>query len=276
MSESKLPIIIVCSEGAKKGSQEIIDNLRKESSDKNTIDLGNNVLGYKFHNCTKYYENDLVFLSHESNHINLVPVELLDRIEGVIVYFDSDNKDFLHKLPVYANFIERNNIEFGILLCSELYDNSLDGITYKESKEFSNVLDVIELERKRDTDDDDQCAADSHHDPLGYDEVLQTIRAIIWSNVDMKRKLPQSKIPHDESEEEDKMVSVDTLEAELSGFEQLLTEVMAFKETTATWSRNERLAYAEKFADAFDNLLQNKVLDADTSSSDSDSPPNEN
>lgn len=66
-------------------------DLRKESADKNTIDLGNDVVGYKFHNVTKYYENDLVFLSHESKHINLVPVDLLERIEGVIIYFDSDN-----------------------------------------------------------------------------------------------------------------------------------------------------------------------------------------
>lgn len=164
-------------------------------------------------------------------------------------------KDFLHKLPIYANFIERNNIEFGILLCSELYDNPLDGITYKESKEYSNVLDVIELDRKRDNDidDDEQCAADNHHDPLGYDEVLQTIRAIIWSNVDMKRKALQPKHGRKEKAdtEEEQSVNPDMIEAELSGFEQLLTEVMAFKETTASWSRNERLAYAEKFAGKF-------------------------
>lgn len=117
MSE-KLPIIVVCSEGART-SQEIIDSkyfishkfyftesqfivnfvtiffstidLRKEPADQNTIDLGNGVIGYKFHNVTKYYENDLVFLSHESKHINVVPIDLLDCIEGVIVYFDSDN-----------------------------------------------------------------------------------------------------------------------------------------------------------------------------------------
>lgn len=82
----------------------------------------------------------------------------------------------------------------------------------------------MDRKRENDNDDDDQCAAaDSHHDPLGYDEVLQTIRAIIWSNVDMKRK---SRIPHQENktteaEAEEKMVGVDTLEAELSGFEQV-------------------------------------------------------
>lgn len=67
-------------------------DLRKEPpTNQNTIDFGNDIVGYKFHNVTKYYENDLVFLSHESKHINLVPMELLEQIEGVIVYFDSDN-----------------------------------------------------------------------------------------------------------------------------------------------------------------------------------------
>lgn len=66
-------------------------DLRKEPADQNTIDLGDEIVGYKFHNVTKYYENDLVFLSHESKHINVVPFDLIGRIEGVIVYFDSDN-----------------------------------------------------------------------------------------------------------------------------------------------------------------------------------------
>lgn len=126
---------------------------------------------------------------------------------------------------------------------------------------------MIELDRKRDNDDDDddddeQNAAVNHHDPLGYDEVLQTIRAIIWSNVDMKKKLPQPKMSrteanaaNDETDAEKDDVDANMLEAELSGFEQLLTEVMTFKETTASWSRNERLAYAEKFAGKFSIFL---------------------
>lgn len=68
-----------------------IKDLRKEAADKHTIDLGNGIIGFKFHNVTKYYENDIVFVSHESKHINLIPLELVDRVEGVIVYFDSDN-----------------------------------------------------------------------------------------------------------------------------------------------------------------------------------------
>lgn len=69
----------------------IVPDLRKESPDQNTIELCDNTTGYKFHNVTKYYENDIILLSHESKHISLIPVELLERIEGFIIYFDSDN-----------------------------------------------------------------------------------------------------------------------------------------------------------------------------------------
>lgn len=242
-----------------------------------TIDIDGNIKGYKFHNVTKYYENDIIFIAHEDKHINLVPIELLEHVEGCIVYFDSENvsakyynfhagrscvtssfcafqKEFLNKLPMYANFIESNNIEFGILLCNELYDNQLDGITYKEAKSFSNILDVIELSRVHENDDDDQNnAATGHHDPVGYDELLQAIRAIIWSNVDLKRKSTarsdngsagEPKEPTDIAND----VDDNNIEQELAGFEQLLTEVMMFKDTTSSWSRTERLAYAEKFA----------------------------
>lgn len=169
--------------------------------------------------------------------------------------------------------MERNNVEFGILLCSELFDNPIDGITYKESKAYSHILDVIELNREQDNEEEEQNA--SHHNPIGYDEILQAIRAIIWSNVDLKRKVPAAQTNrHDtaangsggggggddngdnEIASRSRELDENGIEAELSGFEQLLTEVMMFKDTTASWSRNERLAYAEKFACTLSVLIR--------------------
>lgn len=175
--------------------------------------------------------------------------------------------------------MEENNVEFGILLCSEIFDNAADGITYKEAKEYSNVLDVIELDRRREADDEDEEDDNiNHHDPVGYDELLQAIRAVVWSNVDLKRNtngavLRQSQNGNDSGQasggtEADAASGTTSdgggrpaaaqgaagaaddgkLEADLAAFEQLLTEVMMFKDTTSNWSRNERLAYAEKFA----------------------------
>lgn len=66
-------------------------DIRKVEADVNTIEIDGNIKGYKFHNVTKYYENDIVFIAHEGKQINSLPVALLEQIEGCIVYFDSDN-----------------------------------------------------------------------------------------------------------------------------------------------------------------------------------------
>lgn len=187
-------------------------------------------------------------------------------------------RNFLLSLKTYADFMEENDIEFGILLCSELFDNSADGIVYKEAKAHSNVLDVIELDRKRPGGDDDEEEDESinHHDPIGYDELLQAIRAVIWSNVDLKRKANGTVLRHVPNGAEGGAEVQDgtsasssaatngsgvasipkangpvdnaKLEAEMDAFEQLLTQVMMFKDVTANWSRSEQLAYAENFA----------------------------
>lgn len=70
-------------------------------ADENTVDLGGGIVGYKFHNITKYYENDILFLSHGTMHINLVPLELLDQVEGCLIYFDADNVSFMQKCPFH-------------------------------------------------------------------------------------------------------------------------------------------------------------------------------
>lgn len=57
------------------------------------------------------------------------------------------------------------------------------------------------------------------------------------------------------------------MEAELAGFEKLLTELMMFKNNASTLSQNERFAYTQNFADAFDDLIGDG---ADSSADDED------
>lgn len=74
-------------------------------ADENTVELVDGIIGYKFHNVTKYYENDILFLSHESKHINLIPIELLSQVEGCLIYFDSENASISNLL------LNRNEID---------------------------------------------------------------------------------------------------------------------------------------------------------------------
>lgn len=88
----------------------------------------------------------------------------------------------MKSLSEYAQYLEANEIELGLLLCNELSDDVKDGITYKEVKQSSKVLDVVELGRKR-TEEAEADENNEHHDPVGYDEVLQVLRSVLWSNV---------------------------------------------------------------------------------------------
>lgn len=84
----------------------------------------------------------------------------------------------------YGNYLEKNEIELGILLCDQLFDEEKDGITYKEAKQSCKLVDVIELGRVKDEID----AADDngdHHDPVGYDELVQVLKSFLWSNIDV-------------------------------------------------------------------------------------------
>lgn len=217
----------------------------------------NGLTGHKFHLITKYYETDILFCP-VNEKIENFPSNLLNRLEGVLIYFNAKNREFLQSLPKYAQFLSSNQIEMGILLCHQLIDDPKDGITYKEAKQHSTLLDVIELGRERDEDEDD----DDEHDPIGYDELLQALKSFIWSNVEVNGI---SRVPHgygslladDELDDESFGDNLDeeAVENELAGFEKLLSEVMQFKNTTGGLNRNERLLYAQGFADMFDDLI---------------------
>lgn len=215
--------------------------------------------GHKYHLITKYYETDILFCP-VTDEIEKFPTNLMDRVGGVLIYFNATNREFLQSLPKYAEFLSSNQIEMGILLCHQLIDDPKLGITYKEAKKHSTLLDVIELGRVRDEDADE----DDPHDPIGYDELLQALKSFIWSNIEINgiARVPHgygSLLDDDEIDEETFGANLDEeeVERELAGFEKLLSEVMQFRDTFAAGglNRNERLLHAQGFADMFDDMI---------------------
>lgn len=141
-------------------------------------------------------------------------------------------------METYATFLEDRGIELGILLCERVFDDSKDGITYKEAKKYSRLLDLIELSPDNPSEDEPQG---------GYDEIHVALRNTIWSNVSMSgdKKTPKKSSEMSEKEIEDK----------LADFEKLLTQAVNFRSNTADLGRNERFLYAQQFADAFESIF---------------------
>lgn len=67
------------------------------------------------------------------------------------------------------------------MLCKELSEDDKSGVTFKCIKDCYMVLDIIELEKPSDEQDDDE----NLFNPSGYDELAQALRSFIWSNVDV-------------------------------------------------------------------------------------------
>lgn len=274
---TNLPIVLVLSSGVTK-AEDIITNIRKISieEDKEELDAVPKITGYKYNLITKYYTTDLLLCPLNVPLVEC-PLNLLNYVEGVLIYFDAENREFIKEIPKYADFLDSNQIEFGILLCNELCDDATNGVTYKEAKQCSTLLDVIELGRQRDDDEEEE---DDLHDPIGYDELTQAMRSFIWSNVNVNgasrvltsyvnlgaddidlseleselnaaREAAELASPDDMPDLEDEA----KIEAELMGFEKLLNDVMQFKSNTSSWSRDETLSYAMGFAEMFGKII---------------------
>ena len=240
---SSHPIVLVTSPNVQK-SEEIITKIRKIPLAEAKTDNGH-VYNIK----TKYYETDICLYPH-SGSLD-ISSDVLKQVEGVLIYFEAGNRQFLDQLKSYADFIEANDIEFGILLCDELFEDSSKGVTFKEAKKYCHILDVIELEPSKSEGEDD----DGADNVTGVDELIQAMHNFIWSNVDLNRRGNSDSGGGDADDEGNEPADENHIEEELIGFEKLLTQVMQFRPNTSSWTRNERLAYAQDFAELFDDLI---------------------
>ncbi|XP_055377104.1 alpha- and gamma-adaptin-binding protein p34 [Condylostylus longicornis] len=263
MEATHKPIVLVISETTKTTPISIINKIRKSDENENVSEVenksGSPLKGYSHGIKNKYYETQILLMPFDDDLV-LLPSDILPQIEGILIYFDPKVRTFSTKIQTYADFLESNGIELGILLCDLLYDNIAEGLTYKEVREKCTALDVIELARTNEENED------NHLNPCGYDELHQVLRNVIWSNVSMTGASATSSIaasrvnsgPLNPTNPTDR-----TMENELEMFEKLLSEVLMFKDTTSGLSRNERLLYAEQIAGKFDKLLEDDSSDAE-------------
>ncbi|XP_053694671.1 uncharacterized protein LOC128742359 isoform X2 [Sabethes cyaneus] len=249
------PIVLVLSVDPAVQPESLIAKIRKVPDDQGLESLADGHTGYNYHIQTKYYDTDIVFcVCKSTTELDTMPAPILKQTEGILIYFDSKDRNFLKLLPEYASFVTDADIEFGILLCGELQDESEKGITYREAKQFCDALDVIELEPSGETDEGEAA---------GVDELIQAMHNFIWSNVNMTRKdssgggvVGGEPVLQGSSAEEGEMTEDERrADEEVKDFEKLLTQLMQFRTNTSSWTRNERLAYAQEFAEIFDEMI---------------------
>lgn len=207
----------------------------------NQVELGEGKTGYKHSIATKYYSTEIVFYPLRESLANLHE-DIKAAVEGLILHFDATDRTFLNHLETYADFLEERDIEVGLLVCDHIFDEAADGITYREAKAHSKVLDLIELSPESD-------------DPGGYPEVHRALHNTIWSNIQMNDEKPNGDDAEVAAAGKKEPLTEQEIEEKLVDFENLLTQAMTFRANTADIGRNERLLYAQQFADAFESIF---------------------
>lgn len=150
------------------------------SEDAHTIADGH--LGYKYEIANKYYTVPVYLCPVASGETSLKNYPLLSKVEGLLIHFDSSDKEFLtQNLPKYLSTAEDFDPECKILMCDKLAEEEQQGITYGAVKKLCTLWDVIELSKEATEEDDDD---DSGLNPIGYDELRDALQNIIWSNVE--------------------------------------------------------------------------------------------
>uniref|UniRef100_A0A6B2EAK8 Alpha-and gamma-adaptin-binding protein p34 n=1 Tax=Phlebotomus kandelakii TaxID=1109342 RepID=A0A6B2EAK8_9DIPT len=250
------PVVLVVHDSGP-SAEDVINNIRKLPLEENSfiLDEDTNTKGFRHHLVTKYYETDLLFVPVQAP-LESCPQNLLNGVEGVLICFDAKKRDFLKVIPKYANFLKSRQIELGILLCDQLSEEEAEGITYREAKQCSKVLDVIELAREDVEEEEDP------HNPTGYEELQQALRSFLWSSAEVSNAYHRSHgystmDAHDDDEDDQEVpthpqMNEEEISAELANYDRLLSEVIQFRSATSSWTRNERLA---SLASLFDELL---------------------
>lgn len=169
------------------------------------------------------------------------------------IYFESQKRSFLESLPKHVEFIKKHHLKLSILLCKELEDDFTKGITFKCIKDCYNKLDIIELEKCL----ADDCADDSEENSNPFEELIEALKCNTWSNINILSNLNiiDDGCGGDDDGDDDENKNDEHIEMELDKFENLLTQLTQFRPNASQMSRDDRLNYAQNFAEIFEKLI---------------------
>ncbi|KAH8239238.1 hypothetical protein KR032_002282 [Drosophila birchii] len=251
------PVVLVLSYGSTKTPLEIVKNILSEmeqpkesSSSECSLDC------YKCCIKTKYYKTSINLIPFTGKLEN-VPEDILQATEALIIYFDPKNVSFL---PIYnilfkrlcfqtsfidaiPNTLSKNEqIQLGFLLTSSSTGGE-SGISFGELKERTNFFfDIITLKKSNSSE------SDSDEGEKEYEEVVEGLKNVVWSNVSMGSKEHKDDLSNDE------------LDDQLKDFENLLLTAQSLRNDTSL-TREQFLDRAEQFAGIVSAILNDNDSD---------------
>lgn len=233
------PYVLVFSEAAVPAVNIVHDIIKAQKdvgSPATTLTSSKDYTGYICNLKNKYYENSIILVPLSRNIIECVDLEVMGKVEAVVVYFDSKNKISGKNIKAYSDFLKSHNLYNGLVI----FDNDKDDSDAycDEIRNICGSLFNIVLLNKFDGDQD--ANIDNEY---GYKAVLQALYCTNWSNINIEKdfhsstSVPSWNFRHSNGSD-----------ADIDSFENLLLNIQAFKSISKTLQRDEVLAFAENVA----------------------------
>uniref|UniRef100_A0A8W7P742 Elongation factor Ts, mitochondrial n=1 Tax=Anopheles coluzzii TaxID=1518534 RepID=A0A8W7P742_ANOCL len=142
------PIVLILSADATVQPESIVERIRKHTNGQDRITLGDapESIGFPYQIHTKYYDTQVVLCAHGSADLSTVPSAILNRTEGMLIYFDAKDRTFLDRLPAYGAFhLSRLLPATGIRLYATAEKSALATLRKKTGYTFANCKKALEL-----------------------------------------------------------------------------------------------------------------------------------
>ncbi|KAH8288063.1 hypothetical protein KR018_011093 [Drosophila ironensis] len=231
------PAVLILSYGAST-PLEIVEGILTEMDQPQEASSSHN--GYKCRIKNKYYDTTINLVPFVGKFEN-VPEDILKATEALIIYFEPKDTTFIE--AVAKALPENNQIQLGFLLTnSNLSEES--GFSISDLKQQTNFFfDVITLKSDN--------KSDSEESENGYQEVVEGLKNIVWTNVNYGSKSGNKA-----------EMSTEEMDDQLRDFENLLITAQNLRNDTSL-SREEFLDRAEQFAGIVSSILNDNDNDSD-------------
>ncbi|XP_034657646.1 uncharacterized protein LOC117894604 [Drosophila subobscura] len=238
------PIVLILSYGSKT-PLEIAEGILSEMDQPKTP-INNEVYSH-FYKCkikTKYFNTSVNLIPFDGKWEN-VPTEITKETEAVIVFFDANDLNFLNTFS--DTFLKDCPLKLGFLLTTS-FPCEENGISLSDlKKRTSFIFDFISL--RSDTESTATSTSDQAEDD--YKEIVDGLRNVVWSNVEISTK---------SGSHQKKSLSSEDLDAQLNDFETLLISAQSLRSDTRL-TRDEFLDKAEELAGVMSNILNDNDSD---------------
>ncbi|KAH8257543.1 hypothetical protein KR038_011383 [Drosophila bunnanda] len=251
------PVVLVLSYDSTVPPLEIVQNILSEMDQpKESQSTECSLDSYKCGIKTKYYNTSISLVPFKGK-LETVPEDILQATEALIIYFDPKDVSAIYiywmlfkRLYFQTSFIDtipntlskNEQIQLGFLLTSNSTGGE-SGMSFGELKERTNFFfDIITLKKSNNSE------SDSDEGEKEYEEVVEGLKNVVWSNVTMGSKEHKDDISNDE------------LDNQLKDFENLLLTAQSLRNDTSL-TREQFLDRAEQFAGIVSAILNDNDSD---------------